>query len=74
MDYSDKVITMSSGEKYIVIEQVDYEGNTYLYLVNKEDDKDAMFVEIKDGKILKIDPELFENKILPLFMKKIQAS
>ena len=72
MDYSDKVITMSSGEKYIVIEQVDYEENTYLYLLNKEDDKDAMFVEIKDGKILKIDPELFEKTILSLFLMKLK--
>lgn len=74
MDYTDKVITLNSDEKYIVIEQVNYEGNTYLYLVNRHNDMDTMFAQISDGKILKIDSELFEKKILPLFMEKIQAS
>ena len=72
MDYSDKVIKMKSKEEYIVIEQINNKGNTYLYLVNRENDKDAMFVEIKDGKILKINPELFEKEILPLFLEKIK--
>ena len=71
MNYNDKVITMDNGEKYIVIEQVDYNGKTYLYLINKEDNKDAIFVEIKNDNILKIDPKLFSQHILPLFLEKL---
>ena len=72
MNYTDKIITMDNGKKYIVIEQVNYDSKTYLYLVNRADEKDAMFVEISNGQILKINPELFEKTIFPLFVEKFQ--
>ena len=72
MDYTDKIITMDNGKKYIVIEQVNYDLKTYLYLVNRADEKDAMFVEISNGQILKINSELFEKTIVPLFVEKFQ--
>ena len=71
MDYSDKSITMKDGREYIVIEQVNLDGNTYLYIVNDKDDNDTRYVEIKDNNILKIDPKLFEEKVFPLFMEKM---
>ena len=71
MDYSDKTITMNDGRVFIVIEQVEYENNTYLYLVNDDDDTDSVYLQIKDDKLLKIDPKLFEEKIFPLFYNKI---
>ena len=71
MDYSDKIITMDNNQKYMVIEQVNYENEIYLYLVNNKDEKDAKFVKIENDKAVTIDPKLFETKILPLFLEKI---
>ena len=72
MNYTNKVITIDSEKKYIVIEQVNYDKKTYLYMSNDSDSSDSMFVEIKDGDILEIDPKLFNDKILPLFVEKIK--
>ena len=71
MDYSNKSITMDNGKKYIVIEQVNYEGGIYLYLVNDNDEKDTAFVEVKDGNAVQIDPTLFKDEIFPLFAEKL---
>ena len=71
MDYNDKIITMDDNQKYMVIEQVNYENGTYLYLVNNKDERDAKFVKVEDDKIIQIDPKLFETKILPLFLDKM---
>ena len=72
MDYSDKSITLKDGKEYIVIEQVNYEGNIYLYLVNNDDEKDARFVEMKDNNVSLIDPDLFKDVIFPLFAEKLK--
>lgn len=70
MDYTDKKFTLDDNNTYIVVEQVDFENNTYLYIVNSMDEDDTKFVQIKDDKILDINPNLFNNKIFPLFVEK----
>lgn len=72
MDYSDKSFTLEDGKEYIVIEQVNYNGGTYLYLVNDDDETDSAFVEVKENDLVKIDPELFKNIIYPLFIEKLK--
>ena len=72
MRYNDKVITMENGDKYIVIYQIDYEGNTYLYLVNRDKNADTMFVQIRNNKVSYIEPKLFKEKIFPLFINALQ--
>ena len=69
MDYSDKSLTIN-GKNYIVIEQVDYDNHTYLFLLNDNDELDSMFCEVNGKDVLMIEPELFKNKIFPLFIKK----
>ena len=71
MKYDDKVIVMDNDKKYIVIEQVEYDEHIYLYLVNRENDKDSKFVEIRDNQVFNIEPELFKEKIFPLFNEAI---
>lgn len=71
MDYNDKTITMKDGKEYLVIEQVKNAGHDYLFIVNDEDENDALYVEIKDNDILTIDPTLFKDVILPLFEEKL---
>lgn len=72
MDYNKKVITLEDDKKYLVIEQVDYDNHTYLYLVNDNNDKDGKFVEVTEEGISSIDPTLFQEKILPLFLEKLK--
>ena len=69
MDFSDKCLTIN-GKNYIVIEQVDYDNHTYLFLLNDNDELDSMFCEVNGKDVLLIEPELFKNKIFPLFIKK----
>ena len=71
MDYSNDKFTLDNGKTYLVIEQVNYDNKTYLYIANRDDEKDTKFVEIKDDELLNIDPILFEEKILPLFVEKL---
>lgn len=70
MDYKNKKFTLDNGKVYVVVEQVVYENNIYLLIVNREDEKDCEYVEIKDDELLDIDQDLFEEKILPLFLEK----
>lgn len=72
MDYTNKKFTLDDGKTYLVIEQVDYDNHTYLYIANSDDDKDTKFIEVKDNSILPIDPELFESKIFSMFMDKFR--
>ncbi len=69
MDFSDKSLTIN-GKNYIVIEQLDYDNHTYLFLLNDNDELDSMFCEVNGKDVLMIEPELFKNKIFPLFIKK----
>ena len=46
MDYTDKTMTLDDGNKYLVIEQVDLDNHTYLYIVNSENEKEAKYIEV----------------------------
>lgn len=72
MDYTNKTLTLNDGIDYIVVEQVDFEDKTYLYIVNSEDEDDTRFIQINGGNILDINPELFREKIFPLFKEKFE--
>lgn len=72
MDYTDKKFTLDNGKIYIVIEQVDYDDKTYLYIVNREDEEDNKFVEIINDTLSSIDPDLFKDKLLPIFIEKLK--
>ena len=74
MNLEDKLLTLSNGEKYMIIESVSYENKKYAYIVNVNKDLDTLFVEMKeqDGNIVfdEIEQEYLEEKILPLFIEK----
>lgn len=72
MDYINKEFTLDNNKKYVVIEQVNYNENIYLYIANSNDENDTMYVEIKDNNLLKIEPSLFEQHIFPLFLEKFR--
>ena len=76
MDFTNKAL-VAGDKRYLVIESVKYDGKTYVFIVNAEDQTDSNFVEAieKDGNITTspIAPELFKNEILPLFVEKFEA-
>lgn len=67
----DKKLTLDDGKTYLVIEQVNLDNHTYLYIANNEDNTDTKFIEIKDDDIFTIEPKLFAEKVLPLFLEKL---
>ncbi len=74
MNLDDKVLTLDNNNEYMVIEHVEYEGKTYLYLENTLNQQDTLFRELvmTDGniKLINIDPNLFDDKIFDLFKEK----
>ena len=72
MDYINKKITLDDNKKYLVIEQVTIDDKIYLYIVNEDDKNDTSFVEVDNDEIKAIDPTLFQEKILPLFLEKLK--
>ena len=72
MDYINKKITLDDNKKYLVIEQVTIDDKIYLYIVNEDDKNDTSFVEVDNNEIKAIDPTLFQEKVLPLFLEKLK--
>lgn len=73
MDFTNEKITTADGTTYVVVEQVDLNTHTYLYLVNRNDIEEKRFVEIKGDELREIEPNLFIDRILPLFIQKMMS-
>ena len=73
MELDDKVFVVNNKE-YLVITSVNYINKNYVYLVNKADESDAMYREVvkenNDVFLQTIDPNLFNNRLLTLFIKE----
>jgi hypothetical protein len=73
MDLNDKVFVIKDKE-YLVITSVNYNNRTYVYLVNKMDERDAMFREVVNENnecfLQEIDKDLFNERIFSLFIKE----
>lgn len=67
---NNSVLVLADGKSYLPIETVEFEGCVYLYLVDKTDLLNTRFVEYMDNKVAEIDPDLFTEKIFPLFVEK----
>lgn len=72
MDYKESKFTLEDGITYLVVEQVNYENGIYLYIANADNESDTKFVEIKDNRLIPIDPVLFDKVLFPLFMDKFR--
>ena len=73
MDYKESKFTLEDGITYLVVEQVNYENGIYLYIANADNESDTKFVEIKDNRLIPIDPVLFDKVLFPLFMDKFRG-
>lgn len=69
-NYNNKLIKLDDGNKYIVVKQINYENNIYLHLLNRENGLDVMFVKVDGDNITTIEPNLFKDKLLPLFFSE----
>ena len=74
LNLENKVLTIE-GNKYLVVEIVGFSGRTFVYLVNDANPLDAMYREVVKTdawKVVQIEPVLFKDKILPLFIEKFK--
>ena len=75
-ELDNKTFIMEDGTQYEVIENVNYNGKVYLYLVNINDEMDSIFKQLKskDNELFleDIDSNLFKEHILELFLNKFK--
>lgn len=75
-ELDNKTFVMEDGTQYEVIENVNYNGKVYLYLVNINDEMDSIFKQLKskDNELFleDIDSNLFKEHILELFLNKFK--
>ncbi len=64
------LITLSDGNKYIVISKVYYDNNDYLYLVDVNENNNLKYCYIEDDSIVEITDEELNKKLLPLFFER----
>jgi hypothetical protein len=75
-DLDNLVFKLDNENSYELIENVVYNNQVYVYLVNIEDELDSIFKKLiknEDGYALDdIEPGLFKDVLLPLFIKKFE--
>lgn len=75
MDLHGKKLILNGNEEWYVVEAVQYDGQDYVYMVNKDNNLDSMFGVVHNGEHLTIDdidPKLYTEEILPLFVDKFK--
>ena len=71
MDYTDKTITLESGKSFIVIEQVNFENETYLYTAQRELEEELGVINPYDLEPIvtyKFIPTTQMNEIVTLYI------
>ena len=64
---NDKNVVIIDNNRYLIIEKVEYNNGVYAYLINSNDEKDTMFVELNKDSVKNIPRDLFVTEIFPLF-------
>lgn len=64
MEKDNIVFTLDDGNKYVLVEQVNIDNIEYLYLVDINNEQNALFVSKIDNKLKKIVDQLLIGKIL----------
>ena len=58
------ILTLSDGSKYIIVKEITYQNQNYLYLINTENASDQILCEINKNKIKKITDLKLVNEII----------
>lgn len=63
------ILTLSDGNKYLVVSNCILDNHKYLYLVNKNDDSIVKFMEYKDNQLEEIneDEQILIMKLIKEF-------
>ena len=61
--------TLEDGTSYQVLQEEEYLGHTYLYMVNKDDGEDVIIQEYKNDELLGV-PDDITIKLIELFQNK----
>ena len=67
---NNKDVVVIDNKRFLIIEKVEYKNSIYAYLINSNDEKDTMFVELKENAIKEIPKELLLTEVYPLFVNK----
>lgn len=64
-------LTLDDDKSYVVVSKVNYQNNTYLYLIEAENNDDVKILKLEaNNKLTEFDnPELIKE-LLPLFLKE----
>lgn len=57
------------GKTYIIVNEVDYKNNHYVYLVNEDNEKDIMIRILKDDALYPLSSREEVNELLGLIAK-----
>ncbi len=71
MEEMNEYITLEDGIDYFIIDEIEENGNTYLYLTNENDVEDFCIRKMADNnKVVALDNEEEFKKALLYFTKK----
>ena len=65
------IVTLGDDSKYMVMSQATFEGGSYIFLMNTEDDKDFKFCNVHEGKLYEIKDDEVIIKIAPILYKSL---
>ncbi len=66
----DYVITLDNDQKYIVVDSINYENKTYLYLTEMADKNKYMIGQLDNEDLIEIEDKTLLGKLLLEFAKK----
>ena len=69
-----EILTLSDNKEYVVVSSLNIDNETFVYLVEGDNNFNFMFCKYKDNKLEKVtDSDLVET-LLVLFRKKINEN
>ncbi len=69
MEKKDYIITLDDNKEYALVNQLEFEGNRYVYLIELNNYENVIFGEINNDTITIIEDNEFRSKIISEFAK-----
>lgn len=66
------ILTLDNNKKYIVISSINYKNKKYYYLLDVDDNKNAMICYEENNELIKIDNEKNDKKFIDLLVKQMK--
>ena len=65
------LITLDDKNEYVVVGKVDYDGITYYYIVDINNNSNFKFCYLDHDEFVESSNQVLNTKLLPLFMKSL---